>query len=141
MAEEIRKLSDETATLTTNIGHIAKTLENDAIKAQKLVNQVADSIESENRTIDSTMNNFNDMEMEISNLGRDMDNILVSTTDVVKYNNEVMEHIEQLSAETEEVTAYIEEAYDLNKKNKEKTNHTFDVMNKLSSIVEQLRLS
>ena len=141
VAEEIRKLSDETATLTTNIGHIAKTLENDAIKAQKLVNQVADSIESENRTIDSTMNNFNDMEMDISNLGRDMDNILVSTTDVVKYNNEVMEHIEQLSAETEEVTAYIEEAYELNKKNKEKTNHTFDVMNKLSSIVEQLSLS
>ena len=60
---------------------------------------------------------------------------------VVKYNNEVMEHIEQLSAETEEVTAYIEEAYDLNKKNKEKTNHTFDVMNNLSSTVEQLSLS
>ena len=30
-----------------------------------------------------------------------------------------MEHIEQLSAETEEVTAFIEEALELNKKNKE----------------------
>lgn len=141
VAEEIRNLSDETANLTTNIGEIAKTLENDALKAQQLIDKVAESIKSENKTIDSTMENFNDMEVKINNLGRDMDNILVSTTDVVKYNNEVMEHIEQLSAETEEVTAFIEEALELNKKNKEKTDNTYNIMNSLSETVDKLAMS
>lgn len=141
VAEEIRKLSDETANLTTNISDIAKTLENDAIKAQQLIDKVTESIESENQTIDNTMDDFNEMEVKIGNLGRDMDNILVSTTDVVKYNSEVMEHIEQLSAETEEVTAFIEEAYELNKKNKEKTNHTYIVMNNLTATVDKLSLN
>lgn len=143
ITELIDRVASDTgeAKITTNIGEIAKTLENDALKAQKLIDKVAESVDSENKTIDSTMDKFNDMEVKINNLGRDMDNILISTMDVVKYNNEVMEHIEQLSAETEEVTAFIEEALELNKKNKEKTDKTYNIMNSLSETVDKLVIS
>ena len=143
ITELIDRVASDTgeAKITTNIGEIAKTLENDALKAQKLIDKVAESVDSENKTIDSTMDKFNDMEVKINNLGRDMDNILISTMDVVKYNNEVMEHIEQLSAETEEVTAFIEAALELNKKNKEKTDKTYNIMNSLSETVDKLVIS
>jgi hypothetical protein len=49
-----------------------------------------------------------------------------------------MEHIEKLSGETEEVTAYIEEALSLNRLNRQKTETTKDVIEQLSSEVEQL---
>jgi hypothetical protein len=49
-----------------------------------------------------------------------------------------MEHIEQLSAETEEVTAYIEEAVAINNQNKEKASTTKDVILELNKVVGEL---
>ena len=67
-----------------------------------------------------------------------MDKILSSSENVVKYNNSIREHIEQLSAETEEVTAYIDEAVVLNKNNRDKAHITKEVIEELSSVVDKL---
>jgi methyl-accepting chemotaxis protein len=138
VAEEIRKLSDETASLTTDIAQIVAMLENDANEAQSIIGEVEASVVEETKTIDETLNVFHTMENDISSLGIDMDNILGSSENVVNYNNSIMEHIEKLSGETEEVTAYIEEALSLNRLNRQKTETTKDVIEQLSSEVEQL---
>ena len=49
-----------------------------------------------------------------------------------------MEHIEQLSDETDEVTAFIDEALVLNKMNKEKIEDTYQIMSRLSETVDKL---
>ena len=49
-----------------------------------------------------------------------------------------MEHIEQLSAETEEVTAYIEEAYAVNRDNRNKAHETKMMIQELNVAVEKL---
>ncbi len=140
VAEEIRKLADETAALTTNIGKIVGVIESDAVMTQKLVMNVDESVDKEGIKIDETMNIFKEMEMGINGLDGDMERINVSTKDVVSYNNVVMEHIEQLSNKTEEVTKYIEEAVKLNINNKQKTFETKGAIDKLNNSVKELVL-
>ena len=138
VAQEIRKLADETASLTTDIAQIVALLENDANDAQNIIGEVEQSVVEETNTIDETLTVFKTMENDISSLGKDMDNILDSSENIVNYNNSIMEHIEQLSGETQEVTAYIEEALALNRLNREKTETTKTVMEQLSLAVEEL---
>ena len=49
-----------------------------------------------------------------------------------------MEHIEQLSSETEEVTSYIEEAVEINRQNRDKTHTTKNVIEELNTVVDKL---
>ena len=58
---------------------------------------------------------------------------------MVSYNNAIREHIDQLSAQTEEVTAYIEEAVNLNANNKNKTHSTTMMMKELNTVVDKLK--
>ena len=138
VAEEIRKLSDETAALTTNISNLVVMLEKDAQDAHKLIGEVEISVEKENETIDETMDIFSNMEQSIVGLGNDMTGILESTEDVVSYNNSMMEHIKQLSMETDEVTNYIEDIKGLNKINKDKVDITKKLVYELGDFVEEL---
>ena len=138
VAEEIRKLSVETANLTGDIENIINLLEEGAASAQELIKEVEDSMNEENITIDSTMDKFNVMEKDMILLRTGMDNIMASTNNVVNYNETIIDHIEQLSAETEEVTGFIEEAVNLNKLNNEKTAATKNVMEELNNVVNSM---
>ncbi len=138
VAEEIRKLAEETSVLTTDIENIITTIETDALSAQVLIKTVEESVVEENKNIDNTIIDFETIESNMTNLGNEMNKIISSTSEVVTYNNKVMEHIEHLSAETEEVTAYIEEAYDMNKDNRNKTYDTKMLINDLNDAVARL---
>lgn len=140
VAEEIRKLADETASLTTNIGKIVSVIESDAVLTQKLVMNVDESVDREGLKIEETMDIFKEVEVGINRLHNDMERINNSTKDVVNYNNVVMEHIEQLSNKTEEVTRFIEEAVKLNVKNKQKTFETKGAIELLNNKVNDLVL-
>ena len=140
VAEEIRKLADETASLTTNIGKIVSVIESDAVLTQKLVMNVDESVDREGLKIEETMDIFKEVEVGINRLHNDMERINSSTKDVVNYNNVVMEHIEQLSNKTEEVTRFIEEAVKLNVNNKQKTSETKGAIELLNNKVNDLVL-
>ncbi|MBE5935313.1 MAG: methyl-accepting chemotaxis protein [Lachnospiraceae bacterium] len=138
VADEIRKLADETVNLTNSIDLIVKNLEDTAFDAQKVVGQVVDAIDGEDKTIDNALQQFENMKSDMSLLERNMENIKVSTNDVEKYNNEIIIHVEQLSASTEEVNACSEEALSINQDNKTKTHKTRQVLDELVDVVEQL---
>ncbi|MBE5935934.1 MAG: hypothetical protein E7262_09120 [Lachnospiraceae bacterium] len=138
VAEEIRKLADETGILVGNIESIVVSLEEKASTAQSVVDLVVKSIESENQTIDNTMNQFEYMENDMTMLGIDMKNILSKTTNVVNYNKEIMEHIAQLSASTEELTAYTEDALTMYEENKQKTHNTKLVLDNVEKAINEL---
>ena len=105
---------------------------------QEYVSEIEKSIEEESGNIAEMMEQFEGMEYDMDRLGKDMDNILDSTNDVVLYNDTIMEHIEQLSKQTSEVTGYIDEVMKLNYENEQKTNATKVIMDDLSDVVEQL---
>ena len=113
-------------------------MESGVLKAQTLISKVDNAVEEENSTIDVAIDKFSVMENEMYDVSDGVENIYNSTNDVVNYNATIMEHIEQLSAETEEVTAYIEEAVAINNQNKEKASTTKDVILELNKVVGDL---
>jgi methyl-accepting chemotaxis protein len=141
VAEEIRKLSEETAILTTDIEKIMALIEDDAMSARELIAGVEESVKEETSTIEKTLEDFDNMDRDMEELKVDMERIIGSTKEVVRYNANVMEHIEQLSAETEEVTAYIEEAFALNRDNRKKTNDTKIKIGELNQAVQRLSIN
>jgi methyl-accepting chemotaxis protein len=138
VAEEIRKLSEETNGLIVNINEIVKKIEGTAIDTQNIVNNVVYSIQEENDIIDETMVYFENMETNILELGADMKKIDVKTDEVVKYNKGIMEHINQLSASTEELSSCTEDALNMYEDNKEKTHKTKEVMEKIEKVINEL---
>ena len=140
VADEIRKLADETGVLTKNIGVIVQELEENAVKAQKVIQNVVSFIEEENVTIDNTMEKFNIMQDGIESMDENMKGISKSSKEVVDYNDIIRQHIEQLSAATEETSAHTEEALNINEINKEKMHKTQEIMDELLKVAEQLAL-
>lgn len=140
VADEIRKLADETGVLTKNIGVIVQELEENAVKAQKVIQNVVSFIEEENVTIDNTMEKFNIMQDGIESMDENMKGISKSSKEVVDYNDIIRQHIEQLSAATEETSAHTEEALNINEINKEKMHKTQEIMDELLKVAEQLVL-
>lgn len=140
VADEIRKLADETGVLTKNIGVIVQELEENAVKAQKVIQNVVSFIEEENVTIDNTMGKFNIMQDGIESMDENMKGISKSSKEVVDYNDIIRQHIEQLSAATEETSAHTEEALNINEINKEKMHKTQEIMDELLKVAEQLVL-
>ena len=140
VADEIRKLADETGVLTKNIGVIVQELEENAVKAQKVIQNVVSFIEEENVTIDNTMEKFNIMQDGIESMDENMKGISKSSKEVVDYNDIIRQHIEQLSAATEETSAHTEEALNINEINKEKMHKTQEIMDELLNVAEQLVL-
>ena len=138
VADEIRKLADETNDLTNNISLIVRDLETEATKAQNVIKSTVSAIDEENKTIDETMDKFINMQSGIENMDDNMNKILVSTKEVVDYNNQIREHVEHLSSTTEQVSAYAEEALSLNEENKSKTHNTKILMDELLVIADEL---
>lgn len=134
VADEIRKLADETNDLTVDITKIVKLLENNALKANNVIGDVADSIKEENIIIDETMENFSSMERYIDNLNNVMNNIISNTNDVVRFNKNIIDHVAQLSASSEEVNACTEEALNINESNRAKTVDTREIMDRMLNI-------
>ena len=58
----------------------------------------------------------------------------------IDYNDIIRQHIEQLSAATEETSAHTEEALNINEINKEKMHKTQEIMDELLKVAEQLVL-
>ncbi|MBE5936149.1 MAG: hypothetical protein E7262_10290 [Lachnospiraceae bacterium] len=138
VADEIRKLADETGSLTKNIASIVSDLEVNAVKAQEVVEKVVVAINDENVTIDNTMDKFENMQEGIQELDVDMKDIYEQTKKVVDYNNQIIGNVERLFASSEEVTAYAEEALALTEENKLKTHETKVLMDGLLDVTEKL---
>ena len=138
VAGEIRSLADGTSKLTDDIAGIVLMLENNALKAQKVVNEVVKSINEENTTIDETLNDFVNMESNINGLGDNVKNILEKVKNMAEFNTEIVKHIGQLSASSEEVNACTEEALGINKENMSKAIQTKELMDQLLSLAEEI---
>ena len=138
VADEIRKLADETGTLTADIEKIVYELEQNASNAQKVMEKVVEAIDAEDATINKAVKKFDSMQDEMYILDNDMQDILKRTKEVVDYNNIILENIEHLSATSEEVNACAEEALIINKDTKEKAHNTKDIMDGLAETVNKL---
>ena len=139
VAKAVSRLAVQTAFFTEDIQETINKLSVDATNAKGLIDEVEKTLAQENEVLGSTITEFNSMENKMTSLNKEMKEVLESTGEVVSFNEIIREHIEQLSAQTQEVTAYIEEAVSLNSKNKQKMNNTTTMMRELGIAVEQLK--
>lgn len=131
VASEIRTLADTTSTLTNDIDKIVQILENNATKAQLVVDNVVKEIDGENETIDLTLSEFVTMEAVIKGLDSNLKNILKIVGELSDFNRKMINHITMLSASSEEVAACTEEAVVINNENINKARKTRELMDDL----------
>ncbi len=134
VAEEIRSLADQTQDFIGEIEKIVENLEKNAMGTQRIIGDVIEAIEDENKSIDETVKQFEIMENDMNRLEINMESINTSTTKVVSYNKGIMENIEELSASTEELAAFTEDAMEIVRENVRQANNTMKVINELEEV-------
>ena len=138
VASEIRTLADETSVLTENIDETVKELEENVVVARNVIEDVVESIENEKQIIDYTMKDFGDIERNIYRLIDNVYKITDSVENVAQFNKEIEEHIASLTASSEAVTSYTEEALGLCEENKEKTMMSKAYLEEILKIVNEM---
>ena len=138
VSNEIKSLSDATASVITRINKVINELETNALIAQNTVLNVINEIDDENTIIDKTMKEFGEIEADMHNLNTSIKAILVSINNVAKFSSNMEEHSKKLMETNKEVNQSIKEALDVNDSNKEKVNNTVDIMKEVLEAVSEL---
>ena len=138
VSNEIRNLAEQTSNLTDDINKIIVKLESNAIRTQKVINEVILAVDEENATIDETIKDFNEMNESLLGLGRNIDVILNKVEDVVKYSKTIELHTVKLAESSRNVSEITDKTVGLNNDNKEKAEKTRELMEGLIELVDQM---
>lgn len=109
VAEEIRKLSEDTKDASNNITDIIQVLNVDTKRANESIGEAVDSVTKQNDLIEATENNFAQVEDEINTLLHDIEATKNVMGAIVESSNLIYDNITQLSASSQEVVASAEE--------------------------------
>ena len=110
VAEEIRKLSEQTETAANNITNIIEELNKDAKETVDSIEISVKSVDKQNEMVGFTKDKFNSINEEVSLLIETINNTKSRMIDILTSTNTIAENIEQLSATSQEVTASFVEA-------------------------------
>lgn len=138
VAGEVRTLAEQTVSLTDEINKLVIGLENNAKKAEKVINEVIGYVEKENGLIDETMEDFVEIKDSIENLSGNIMSILDKVEDVVKHNEIIKTHTDELAASSNNIIKISKETVVLNEKNKEKVKQTKELMDGLITLADQM---
>lgn len=105
VAEEIRKLSEETSKATNKISMIISDLIEDIRNVYSSVNNSAASTHSQNEMVDSVVSKFATIDSAISDLNRSIVNTKNMIHEINNSNVAILDHISTLTATSEEVAA------------------------------------
>lgn len=138
VAGEIRNLAEQTSTLTEEINKLVAGLENNAKKAEKVIDEVITYVERENSTIDETIKDFVEINESIENLSGNILSILDKVENVVKYNETIKNHTDELATSSSEIIKISNETVALNENNKEKAKQTKELMDGLITLADKM---
>ena len=137
VASEIKNLSEQTSTMLDDINKVVLKLEGNTERAKKVIYSVFDTINEENKTIDETIVDFNDMDKYISVLNENISSILNKVNNVVEYSEGIGDKSKDLVKSSLDVSKKTNQAIELNKENKEKAVRTKNLMNDLVGIADE----
>lgn len=105
VAEEIRKLSEDTQAASTNITNIIKELNEDMKVANASIEQSTASVAKQNELIESTKDKFAAVEVEVRKLTERVEVVMNGSQQTMDSADMIYDHISQLSASSEEIAA------------------------------------
>ena len=105
VAEEIRKLSEDTQSASNNITSIINELNQDTKRANESIENAVNGVKKQNELIEETKERFIQVANEVQVLSDNMEEIKNSMEETMSSSNTIYDHITQLSATSEEVAA------------------------------------
>lgn len=126
VAEEVRKLAEESRDAADNISKLITTIQQDTVSAVKSIEQSTQNVKVGRQTVAQTGEAFLDIEAEIDNLNKDVatsmehikivnagsEEILTAVASVRKIANQSNDNAGSISAATQEQTATMQEVAD-----------------------------
>ncbi len=105
VAEEIRKLSEDTQSASNNITSIITELNQDTKRANESIENAVNGVKKQNELIEETRERFIQVADEVQVLSDNMEEVKSSMEETLSSSNTIYDHITQLSATSEEVAA------------------------------------
>ena len=133
VADEIRQLSEQTDNATNEIVTIIDDLVKDVSIVNESINNSTQSIDKQNEMIKLTDGKFKEVDTKIKNLNSKIKNIDDMIKDISLSSDKRLEHISNLSATSEEVSATSQEGFKISER-------TLKVLNKYDQLTEQIYL-
>ena len=112
VAEEIRKLSEDTQGASNNITNIIKELNEDTKQANESIENAVNGVARQNELIEETKEKFSQVADEVKVLSGHIEEVKTSMAETMNSSNTIYDHISQLSATCEEVVASTSEGLD-----------------------------
>jgi methyl-accepting chemotaxis protein len=117
VADQIRKLAEQTKQSTNSITNILKELSNNAKAAMNTVNETITASNNQGELISVTSDRFYKINQNMDALAENIEEIDKMLAGLAQSNNTIVENISHISATTEEITANTEEATAISEKN------------------------
>lgn len=131
VAEEIKKLAEETQKATEQISVLFDELRDQTEKASNSVNQLLNANDQQTELIDKTGKSFNEIKDNIIIISDKMNEQVGQMERVSSYNSEIYHSVENLSAFSEELLANMENTKHL-------TDSTVDGTEKISGLLDNV---
>jgi methyl-accepting chemotaxis protein len=105
VAEEIRKLSEDTKEASNNITNIIQELIQDTKNANESISNSTKCVTRQNELLTETWSKFGAVADEVKSLSNNIDDVKGGMEQITKSSNTIFDHISQLSATSQEVAA------------------------------------
>ena len=138
VAEEIRKLAEETRVLTEKIGEIVTELQSNADEAIGTVNNVLEASAVEHELIESTHSHFRKIGSSMEGLNGNVQQIYAKIEEIMESNNTIVDSISQISAVSEEVAASTQQTLEKSVETREKAGNAEQLMANLVNTVQAM---
>jgi methyl-accepting chemotaxis protein len=131
VAEEIRKLSEDTKEASNNITNIIHELIEDTRNANASIEASGKCVATQNEILTQTWSKFGIVADEVKNLSSNIDDVKSGMETITTSSNNIFDHISQLSATSQEVAASSSESL-------ENSNITVQEVEKCRKIFESI---
>lgn len=135
VAEEIRKLAEETRVLTEKIDEIVDILQTNADGAIKTVDNVLEAAAEAHLLIDHANGRFNEIGRSMSGLNQNVQDIYGKIEEMLESNNVIVDSIGQISAVSEEVAASTQQTVEKGEETRDKAVTAAKLMEELVETV------
>ena len=138
LADEIRTLSERTRQETENITQILGALEANANETAKAVERSLEVGNVQEEMIAEVAGQFEEMNANVNELVMDVNEIERMLENLSQANTEIVTHITQLSATTEEVTASAQQSTELTEENFRNSKEARDILDGILEVSHKM---
>ena len=139
VAEEVRKLAEESKSSVDKISDIINQLTQKASLSSDSVNSLKKANSEQNTIMQQTKSTFYDLTEKIKNINSSIDNVNNKISNILSSSNKINERINDLSAISEQTAASSEEANSMTTQNVEQINSAVNLVNEIKNAAEKIK--